>query len=108
MQLGLINDSRFAENYIRSRRTKGYGPLRIHRELQARGIADEVIAEHLKITDNAWTMEAHSVFQKHFKASIPTDFKERAKLMRFLQYRGFTQGQISSALGWDTLEEESI
>ena len=106
MQIGLINDARFAENYIRSRRTKGYGPLRIHRELQAHGIADEVIAEHLKITDNAWIVEAHSIFRKRFKASKLTDFKERAKLMRFLQYRGFTQGQISSALGWDAIEED--
>jgi regulatory protein len=105
-QMGLINDARFAENYIRSRQTKGFGPLRIHVELQARGIQNEVIAEHLKITDNAWIIEARTVFRKHFKTGPAADFKERAKQIRFLQYRGFTQGQINSALGGEAIEED--
>lgn len=95
-QTGLIDDARFTENYIHWRRGKGYGPLRLHSELRARGIADEVIAEHLQIADNAWSTEARSVWQKQFKSQLPIDFKSRAKQMRFLQYRGFTQQHINS------------
>jgi regulatory protein len=96
MQTGVINEPRYAENFIYSRRCKGHGPERIARELQTRGIAEETIAEHLQITDNTWCANAQEVWQKHFKGKWPTDFKERAKQMRFLQYRGFTHEQINS------------
>jgi regulatory protein len=97
-QQGLINEQRFTENYIYWRRGRGYGPLRISRELQTRGISAEMIAEHLNITDNAWLCEIRKVWQKHFKGKLPDDFKLRAKQMRFLQSRGFTREQIASIL----------
>ncbi len=96
---GLINDVLFAENYIHWRRAKGCGPLRISMELKAHGITEEMIAEHLHISDNAWFIDAHNSWRKHFKGKKPTDFKNRAKQMRFLQYRGFTREQIESVLG---------
>jgi regulatory protein len=93
---GLISDQRFAECYTRSRCNKGYGPLRISMELQARGISPETIAEVLQITDNTWLAEVQKVWRKHFKGRLPADFVNRAKQMRFLQYRGFTRDQIES------------
>ena len=93
-QEGLLNDSRFAENYCRYRRAKGYGPLRISMELQARGINAETIAEVIQITDNAWFAEAERIWRKRFKSTAPKDLALRAKQMRFLQYRGFTREQI--------------
>lgn len=101
---GFINESRYTENFIHSRRNKGYGPERITMELQGRGIADETIAEHLQITDNAWFTEARKVWQKHFKGKQPNDFNDRAKQMRFLQYRGFTREQIKSVFGNEEYE----
>jgi len=93
---GLINEHRFTENFIHWRRARGYGPLRISMELQERGIAEEMIAQLLDITDNNWLTDAQRVWQKQFKGNKPDDFKERAKHMRFLQYRGFTREQINS------------
>jgi len=93
-QASLFNDSRFAENFIHFRRAKGYGPLRIQAELLARGIPDEMIAEMLDIADNAWFQEVQRIWQKHFKGKQPEDFKAKAKQIRFLHYRGFTQEQI--------------
>lgn len=95
---GYLNDQRLIENFIRSRQTRGYGPERIRLELQKRGLEVETIAEQLQITDNAWLVEARKVWQKHFKGQKPKDFKTKAKQMRFLQYRGFTQEQIESVL----------
>ena len=103
---GLINEPRYAENYIYWRRTKGYGPLRILRELEIRGIPAEMIAEVLNITDNAWLIEIRRIWQKQFKGYLPTDFKSRAKQMRFLQYRGFTQVQIDSLFKYTYEHEE--
>lgn len=99
MQSGYINETRFTENYIHWRRNKGYGPVRISMELQNRGIPLDVIAEHLDISDNAWLTQAQTVWRKHFKGKTPTDFKARAKQMRFLQYRGFTREQIEGVMG---------
>lgn len=91
---GYIDDSRFAENYIRYRRNRGVGPLRIQQELRAKGIDNEVIAQRLSIADNAWFDEAQKVWMKHFKGKLPSDFKDKTKQMRFLQYRGFTTEHI--------------
>lgn len=100
-QAGWLNEARCAEQFIYTRRQKGYGPERIYRELAARGIAEETIAEHLQITDNAWLMEVRRVWQKHFKGAIPKTINDRAKQIRFLQYRGFTREQINSIYGSD-------
>jgi len=97
-EVGLINEKRYTENYINYRRQKGYGPERITRELEMRGIPAEMIAEELKITDNAWQQALERLWQKHFKGQQPTNFKTKAKQMRFLYYRGFTQEQIEELL----------
>lgn len=99
VQAGLINEQRFTENYIYWRQGKGFGPLRISAELQARRIPPEMIAEQLQITDNAWFTQVRKVWQKHYKGQIASDFKIRAKQMRFLQNRGFTREQIESVFG---------
>jgi regulatory protein len=93
---GLINDQRFAESYTHYRRNKGYGPNRIRMELQARGLTEAVIAEHLQITDNAWFSDIQRAWRKQFKGRLPADHKEKAKQLRFLYNRGFTQNQIHS------------
>lgn len=98
IQSGLLNEQRFVEHYIHFRLNKGYGPLRIKMELQARGLTSEMIAEQLKITDNAWFDEILKVWQKHFKGKIAKEPKLRAKQIRFLQQRGFTREQIESVL----------
>jgi regulatory protein len=91
----LVNDARFTEEFIRYRRSKGYGPLRIRAELIERGITQDLIEHHLKILDNTWFDDAHRVRRKRFTNSLPHDFKSRAQQMRFLQYRGFTSEQIN-------------
>ncbi|MBV9575011.1 MAG: regulatory protein RecX [Gammaproteobacteria bacterium] len=106
VKAGMINNKRFTENYIHWRSGKGYGPKRIYVELQARGIPDETIAEHLNITDNAWFNKAHQLWLKHFKGKQPANFKERIKQLRFLQYRGFTQEQIVNVVKETTSSEE--
>jgi regulatory protein len=94
VQEKLLSNQRFIENYIHHRRTKGFGPLRIQAELVTRGIHEELIEHHLKITDNTWFAQAHETWRKRFKNQMPRDFKSRAQQMRFLHYRGFTTEQI--------------
>lgn len=95
---GLQCDQRFAENFVHWRRQRGYGPICIILELQARGIADETIAEVVQIADNAWLTEVRDVWRKHFKGRLPATLQEKAKQMRFLQHRGFAREHINSIL----------
>ena len=97
-QDGTVSDKRFAESYIRYRQNRGYGPLRIRQELQTHGLSKEMIEDQLDITDNAWFTEIRTIWRKHFKGRLPADQRERAKQLRFLYNRGFTQDQINSIL----------
>ncbi len=94
----LQSNRRFAENYIQSRREKGFGPLHIQQELLERGINKEEIAELLQTDDNAWLEALRKIYQKRFKHKMPVDYKERAHCMRFLLGRGFTSEQIEMIL----------
>jgi regulatory protein len=97
-QEGLLNETRFIENFIHYKRARGYGPLHIRASLLERGIAQNLIEHQLKITDNAWLDEMRKAWQKRFKNRLPQDFKSRAQQMRFLHYRGFTPEQINQLL----------
>ncbi len=98
---GLISDERFTEMLAQVRRTRGFGPLRIKKELQEKGVAGELIDQWLDISGREWTNDIRRVRQKKFGAKLPKDFAERARQMRFLQYRGFTHDQIQRAFEHD-------
>ena len=92
---GLLSDRRFVEAFLLSRKNRGYGPLRIQAELRQRGIDDELIADHIDPRDELWADSIRAVWCKRFGNRLPQDMKERARQARFLQYRGFTNEQIS-------------
>lgn len=90
---GLASDSRFVEAFVASRFRKGYGPIRIRAGLMERGIAAEAITPVLADAYD-WRALAREVREKRFGARLPRDFRERARQMRFLEYRGFTGDQM--------------
>lgn len=98
---GLVSDERFTEMLVQVRRTRGFGPLRIKQELQEKGVAGELIDQWLDMSGPKWTNDIRWVRQKKFGAKLPKNFAERARQMRFLQYRGFTHDQIQHAFGRD-------
>ena len=95
---GLLSDARFAESFVRARRDKGYGPVRIRGELRERGVDSETIEACLDQSDVAWLRLVASVRAKRFGLDLPDDFRERARQTRFLQQRGFTAEQIRGVL----------
>jgi regulatory protein len=94
----LLNDQRFAEAYTRMRARRGYGPIRIKQELNERGVASEWITNALRSTELDWWQLALEQKQKKFGLIVSKEFSERAKQMRFLQYRGFNNEQIKFAV----------
>ena len=88
------SDERFAEAYIRSRRLKGFGPVRIAMELGERGVNDSIVSRCLHTDDDIWMETMLNEYQRKYKGKAPDDYQEKAKRMRFLQYRGFSPEKI--------------
>ena len=93
----LLSDERFVESFIQSRVSKGVGPLLIQAQLHERGIDLMLSTEFLDVRASQWCELAQMVQQKRFGETLPQNYNERAKQMRFLQQRGFTMEQINAA-----------
>lgn len=98
---GLVSDERFAESFVTARMRKGQGPVRIRAELRRRGISSELTQLHVDESGRDWAGLAREVRSRKFGDACPEDFKEKARQMRFLEYRGFDGGQIRAAVGDD-------
>jgi regulatory protein len=94
---GLQSDTRFADSFVQSRINQGKGPVRIRADLGQRGIPDGIIEGALEEAACDWFELAREERVKKFGEAAPEDFKEKARQMRFLQYRGFEQDHIQSA-----------
>ncbi|ALG68852.1 regulatory protein RecX [Beggiatoa leptomitoformis] len=94
----LVSDVRFCESFIRSRINKGYGWSHIQQALKMRGVTQQTINDNSISHDVDWLALAQQVRMKRFGRKQPTTLQERAKQMRFLQYRGFNSEQIRYAL----------
>lgn len=91
------NDRRFTEVFIRYSARKGQGALNIRQELKQRGITDKEMVEEL-LAEHDWFDLAQQTRSKKFGEELPTERKEQARQLRFLQYRGFSSEQCWTAL----------
>ncbi len=98
---GLQSDRRFVEAFVQSRIQQGKGPTRILADLSQRGVREALVHEALSETEADWFALAREVRRKKFGKSEPNDFKDKAKQMRFLQYRGFESDHVRAALDAD-------
>jgi regulatory protein len=97
---GILNDARFAENYVSYHASRGEGPLRIAAELEAVGLPATLIQTALEAGPD-WKARARDVRARRFGAEMPETWPQKAKQGRFLQYRGFSSDHIRAALGPD-------
>ncbi|MGB7800805.1 regulatory protein RecX [Buttiauxella sp.] len=89
-----LDDAQFASRFITSRARKGYGPQRIRQELQSKGIKRETGEAAMFNCEIDWQEMAREIAERKFGEHLPTEWKERAKVQRFLQYRGFFMEDI--------------
>ena len=92
----LVNNERFADAYVSSRKRKGFGPKKIFFELQQRGIEESISNKAIFNDSNDWCTLAQKVFLKKFKNGVSTDFKEKSKQQNFMISRGFRFQEIES------------
>ncbi|MFE8100033.1 recombination regulator RecX [Brenneria goodwinii] len=93
---GWLDDERYARRYISSRSRKGYGVQRIKAELGQKGIDKATITAALNECDIDWCELAKIAAERKFGHLLPVEWKEKAKLQRYLQYRGFSHEEIHS------------
>ena len=94
----LLDDERYADALVRKLAGRGQGPTRIRAELADSGLPGPLIETVLESGPDFRALAA-DVRRRRFGPEIPAGWPERARQMRFLQYRGFTRDQISAALG---------
>lgn len=91
-----LSESRFSESLVH-RRAARFGNQRILSELQTHGIAGEALGEIKAGLSESESARALEVWRRKF-GTPAADAAERAKQMRFLQQRGFSQSAIRAAL----------
>ena len=97
------SDQRMADMIVRANVRKGRGPARVKQTLRERHVAPELAQENLEETD--WLAMARALREKKFGAELPTEAKEKARQLRFLQYRGFDGSTCSKAVMSREVEE---
>jgi regulatory protein len=90
----LLDEDRYAELYACARADKGYGPLRISRELRERGVPEDRVAATLSSLEDDWLPKLRELHRKRFKSYLPTDAAGRMQQTRVLRQHGFTLDQI--------------
>ncbi|WJV61653.1 regulatory protein RecX [Pectobacteriaceae bacterium CE70] len=91
-----LDDTRFARRYIASRSRKGYGSQRIRSELSQKGIDRYTQALVFQDCDINWCQLAQDIARRKFGSLLSTEWKEKAKIQRYLLYRGFLHEEIQS------------
>jgi len=87
----LLSDRRYASQRVIARAGR-YGNGRLRQELKHQGVAEEDIAAALPEGGDE-SARCRAVWAKKFDR-LPQSVEERAKQMRFLQYRGFSGESI--------------
>jgi regulatory protein len=96
----LLDDERYAQNYVSFHARRGQGPVRIAADLRKHGLSGESIEAALASGPD-WHALARSARVARFGPKPPGSWAEKARQARFLQYRGFSSDHIRTATGAD-------
>ncbi|MEJ2042194.1 MAG: regulatory protein RecX [Reinekea sp.] len=91
----LQSDQRYAEMWLRSGISKGWGPVRIIAEACHKGIELQV-SDLLSESNLDWFEQALTVCRRKFNYRLCVEDKPKA--YRFLSYRGFSADAIQYAI----------
>lgn len=102
VETGALDDRRVARAHARTAsKVKGRGRVRVTRELQAMGIARDVIAE--AVAEVFGDIDERAMIDRAIQKKLrggrkPASIQERARLFQYLMRQGFTPAGISAAL----------
>lgn len=93
-----LDDARLAEKEISKQLGKFHGLSRIKQDLRQKGLDPLVVEQVLEDTDVDWFEICLKAKEKKFGDSQSQDQKEKAKMIRYLQYRGHSLSVILECL----------
>ena len=93
-----LDDSRLIEKEMVRQLNKKHGLIRIKQELKQKELDSLLIEQALEDLDVDWFELAEELRTKKFGNTLPNDAKEKAKQVRYLQYRGHSIGIIMELL----------
>ncbi|WP_317931856.1 regulatory protein RecX [Halioxenophilus sp. WMMB6] len=96
-ELGYVNNVNYCRMFIEASQAKGRGRLRIVQDLKAKKLPNSLIESVMQEAEADWQASALAVARRKFRQP-PESPAERAKVFRFLQYRGFNSSEITEAL----------
>jgi len=95
--LGLQSDARHASQVVRSQLARGRGLRVLQEQLREKGLSADEADVSEQLSDIDWVERAFVLLQRRASRRDLSDPREQARQLRFLQYRGFTQGQALQA-----------
>lgn len=107
-EVGLIDDTAFAQEWVRSRRTNsGKGKRALASELRTKGVDAEVIAETLDSVDaGEWRVQAEQlVAAKLRRDKLEDEVKVTRRLVGMLARRGYNQGMAFDVVSTQLAQE---
>jgi regulatory protein len=99
--LNLLNDEIFARGWALGRaEDRGFGPLRIERELRQKGVAKSLISQIVQETfgQEGGRARARALLERRFRGKDLGDRKVMRRALAFLQRRGYRESVIAEVL----------
>ncbi len=99
-EAGLLNDTEFAEHFVRVRGPKGYGPSRLLRDLLARGVERRVAEHAIDVSLEHEGVDRGNQVRELLERragqvrDLPAE-KKRRRLLAYLDRRGFRGRDVS-------------
>ena len=82
LQEGHLSQSRFIEQYIASRISRGDGPIKIRRDLMMKGCSSEEIDEYLDDGAHYWKQHAQALLDKKARVGEGDDSMRSYRLLK--------------------------
>ncbi|MBL4606692.1 MAG: regulatory protein RecX [Pseudomonadales bacterium] len=95
---GLQSNERYVDIAIRSGVAKFHGLSRIKNQLRNKGLSADLIEKAMAETDIDWFAQLKQLSNKKYGDTPCDDRKEKAKRIRFFQYRGYSLSDIYAVL----------
>ena len=108
VEVGLLDDAAFAEEWVRSRRTNsGKGKRALAAELRTKGVDAELIASTLDSVDaGEWRVQAEQlVAGKLRRERLDDELKVTRRLVAMLARRGYSQGMAFDVVSTQLAQE---
>ena len=93
-----LDDYSLAEKEINKQINKLHGISRIKQELRQKGLDPLVIEQAIENTDVDWVDLCLQAKEKKFGDKLPKNQSDKAKMIRYLQYRGHTMSAIMECI----------